>query len=439
MGIARIFLISAALGSLCAAPVVAAGFELDEQDVELMGASFAGRAATAAVNPSVLWWNPGGMAALTKGWNYNVGINAIDITGDFTDGGSTSAAGTPMLGRRNDDGGVLGIVPNLYLSKSIGDKWVVGIAINTPFALSTEYSEVSTVRYHATKSEITVINIEPAASYRINKQWSVGLGINLEYIEGELSNQIDFGSIGAGLGLGGFIPQALDGGVKVTGDSFGVGFTVGTLFELNENNRFGLSYRSSVKQELSGDGEFNVPAGAQEIVDVTGAFVDTGVDLDITLPDKLILSGYHKVAPQWAIVWDVTWTNWSHVDEIRIRFDNPAQPDSVLEMDWESTFRFSVGAIWDLNEKWVLRIGTAFDQSPVPESTRGPRLPGNDRFWLSGGFTYKFNKYAHLHFAYFHLFIDDANIDISSTAGGNLVGSSEGSVDAFSIGVTGAF
>jgi len=438
MGTARILLLGAILGGLCASPALAAGFELDEQDIELMGASFAGRAAAHA-NAAIIWWNPGAMTGLEKGWNYNIGINFIAVTGDFTDGGSTSAAGTPMLGAQSVGGGGLGAVPNLYITKSLGDKWVVGIAVNTPFALSTDYSAASTVRYHATLSEILVINIEPAVSYRLSEQWSIGAGINLQYIEGELANQLDFGSIGAGLGLSGFIPQALDGSVAVTGDNFGVGFTVGTLFELNKNHRFGLSYRSQVDHTLTGDADFNVPAGAQEVVDVSGAFVDTGVELDVTLPDKLILSGYHQVHPQWAVVWDVSWTNWTHIEEIRIKFDNPAQPDSVLEMDWDSTFRFSVGAIWDINEKWTVRIGTAFDQSPVPESTRGPRLPGNDRFWLSGGVSYKFNQYARLHFSYFHLFIDDADIDISSTAGGNLVGSVEGSVDAVSIGVTGTF
>ena len=438
MGTARILLLGAALCGLCATPAFAAGFELDEQDIELMGASFAGRAAAYA-NASIIWWNPGAMTGLEKGWNYNIGLNFIDVTGDFTDAGSTSAAGSPMLGSQTAAGGGLGVVPNLYISKSLGDKWVVGLAINTPFALATDYPENSTVRYHATLSEILVINIEPAVSYRINKQWSIGLGINLEYIEGELGNQLDFGSIGAGLGLSGFIPQALDGGVTVTGDNFGVGITIGTLFELNDKHRFGLSYRSQVDHALTGDADFNVPAGAQEIVDETGAFVDTGAELDVTLPDKLILSGYHQVSQEWAVVWDVSWTNWTHMEEIRIKFDNPAQPDSVLEMDWDASFRFSVGGIWDINDKWTVRIGTAFDQSPVPDSTRGPRLPGNDRFWLSGGVSYRFNKYARLHFSYFHIFVDDAGIDISSTAGGNLVGSNAGSVDAFSFGVTGTF
>jgi long-chain fatty acid transport protein len=402
-----------------------------------MSAAFAGRAAASA-NASVLYWNPAGMARL-KDWNYNIGAHYIDVSGELTDEGSTSAAGTPMLGDSIVDGGTSGIIPNLYVTKNIGEKWVLGIGVNAPFALATEYPDDSFVRYQATKSEILVINIEPAVSYRINEQWSIGLGLNLQHVEGELSNQIDFGSIGAGLEIPGMIPQALDGSVRVTGDGFGIGGTLGVMYEINDKHRLGLSYRSQVKHTLEGEANFKVPDGASDIVDMTGFFVDSDVELDLTLPDKIIFSGYHQLHPQWAFVWDVAWTNWSTVEEIRIKFDS-GQPDSVLKMDWDSTFRVSVGAIWDLNQKWTFRAGLAWDQSPIPDSTRGPRLPGNDRFWLAAGFSYKFNQYARMHLSYFHIFIEDGDIDhTASAATGNILASTEGSADAISLGVTGTW
>jgi len=418
-------------------PAAGAGFELDEQDVELMATAFAGRAAASA-NAATIWWNPAGMARL-KGWNYNAGVNWVFVDGAYSDQGSTSAVGSPMLGDTNDNGGTDGLIPNLYVSRSLGERWVVGIGVNAPFALSTQYSATSTVRYFATLSEILVINIEPAASFRINEQWSVGAGLMLQHASGTLGNQIDFGSIGASLTIPGLIPQAFDGSVKVDGDSVSVGFTVGVLFEMNEKNRFGLSYRSQVKHKIEGDADFSVPDEASGVVDATGAFVDTDASLDMTLPDKFILSGFHQVHSKWAVVWDVSYTNWSTIDEIRIKFENPNQPDSVLDMQWDGSWRVSTGAIYSINDKWILRFGVAWDQSPIPDETRGPRLPGSDRFWVAVGGTYIIKPWLRLQVAYFHIFVDQTSIDQSEPAAGNLVGTVNGGVDAFSVGFTGTF
>jgi len=434
----RVFLCAAALfWALGSTPVSAAGFELDEQDVELMATAFAGRAAATA-NAGTLWWNPAGMARL-EGWNYSAAVTWVSVDGAYTDQGSTSAAGTPMLGNPNDNGGTDGLIPSLYVSRSLGERWVVGIGVNAPFALSTQYASNSTVRYFATLSEIQVINVEPAASFRINKQWSIGAGIMLQHASGTLGNQIDFGSIGASLSIPGMIPQAFDGSVEVDGDSFGVGFTVGVLFELNEKNRFGISYRSQVKHTIDGEALFDVPDAASGIVDATGAFVDTDATLDITLPDKFILSGFHQVQVKWAIVWDVSYTNWSTVQELRIQFENPNQPDSVTDMQWSGSWRVSTGAIYTINEKWILRFGVAWDESPIPDETRGPRLPGSDRYWVSVGGTYVIKPWLKLHVAYFHVFVDKTSIDQSETGRGNVIGDVNGGVDAFSVGFTGTF
>ncbi|MEM8885553.1 MAG: outer membrane protein transport protein [Planctomycetota bacterium] len=418
--------------------VHAAGFELDEQDVELMGTAFAGRAA-AATNASVIYFNPAAMAGLKKGWNYNAGIHALIIDGAFKDGGSTSAAGTPMEGATRDNGGENGIVPNLYLSRSFGDRWVAGIGLNVPFGLSTEWSKSSTVRYFATNSEITVININPAASFRINKQWSIGAGVSIQYLEATLENQIDFGTIGFGNMIPGLLPQQNDGGFKVSGDNWGFGWTAGALFEINEGNRIGFSFRSAVVHTINGRATYDVPEEAAPIVGATGAFVDTDAEVRLTLPSKVILSGYHKVHDTWAVVWDVAWTEWSRVETLKITYANPNQPTTIQDFSWRDSWRVSVGGIWELSDRWTFRMGVAWDQSPVPDSTRGPRLADNDRIWLALGVSYEISEKAVLHFSYFHLFIDPTSIDITDEAAGNLRGRVNAEVDAFSLGITGTF
>ena len=55
-------------------------------------------------------------------------------------------------------------VPNLYGSMAINDSIHVGIGVNVPFGLKTEYDDGWLGRYQALKSEVKTININPAMS-----------------------------------------------------------------------------------------------------------------------------------------------------------------------------------------------------------------------------------------------------------------------------------
>ena len=45
----------------------------------------------------------------------------------------------PLLGGNGGNGGVTKVIPNMYFSKKLSDRFTVGIGINAPFGLATEY------------------------------------------------------------------------------------------------------------------------------------------------------------------------------------------------------------------------------------------------------------------------------------------------------------
>lgn len=49
----------------------------------------------------------------------------------------------------------------------------------------------------------------------------------------------------------------------------------------------------------------------------------------VNLPDTLSLGVYQRLSPQLALTGDLTWTNWSDFQELRISYDSP-QPDTVV-------------------------------------------------------------------------------------------------------------
>jgi long-chain fatty acid transport protein len=76
----------------------------------------------------------------------------------------------------------------------------------------------------------------------------------------------------------------------------------------------------------------------------------------------------------------------------------------------------------------------AYDETPIPsKNLRTPRIPGNDRIWLSLGASYHASENIIIDAAYTHLFINDPKIDDVTSNGYTLVGEYEGSVDLLGV------
>ena len=215
---------------------------------------------------------------------------------------------------------------------------------------------------------------------------------------------------------------------EVEGDDWSVGYNAGVLYEPTETTRIGLAYRSAITHTLRGNADFTVPTAATPLT-ATGRFTDTDASAELKLPDSLSFSVYQELSPQWSIVGDVTWTNWSRFEELRIEFDNPAQPDSVQPENWEDTVRIGLGVNYKPNDVWTLRAGAAYDPSPVDDQFVTAAIPDSDRFWVSVGAGYHPSDNISLDVVYAHLFFNDRAISQSDPLEGNLVGTYESQVD----------
>jgi long-chain fatty acid transport protein len=407
----------------------AGGFAIHEQSVPGLGNSFAGGAA-AAEDATTIFFNPAGMTRL-QGNSATGGTYLIAPNVRFQNQGSTILTGAPLTGGNGGEAGVDSIVTNFYTSLSLSDRLKIGLGVNTPFGLAIEYQPGWVGRYQALNSRLITINVNPAIAYKVTDTLSVGAGLNIQYAEAQLTNAIDFGLIGRQAGLR-TLPQQADGQVAVVGDSWAVGFNLGVLYEATKTTRFGVAYRSAITQELKGEADFTVPTSAA-LLTRGGRFVDTGASATLKLPDSLAFSAYHELSPQWAVMGDITWTRWSRFEELRVRFDNPLQPDSVQPENWKDTVRLSIGVKYNVDKNLTLRAGFAYDPSPVPRNFETPRLPGGDRTWLSAGLSYQLSPSFSLDISYAHLFNDDSPIRQSSPTSGNLIGTIQSHVDIVGI------
>jgi long-chain fatty acid transport protein len=134
-------------------------------------------------------------------------------------------------------------------------------------------------------------------------------------------------------------------------------------------------------------------------------FQNGGITAGFDTPAIMHLSVMHRYNPQWKVSADVSYVTWSKFKELRINFDNPAQPDSVQPENWRDVTRYSVGADYTYSPTWTFRGGVAYDQTPIRDQYRDARLPGDNRTWIALGATWHLSAQSSLDFGYAHLFL----------------------------------
>ncbi len=409
-----------------------AGFALIEQSASGMGNAFAGAAAVAE-DASTVYFNPAGMTLLTDR-QLTVAAHYVMPSAKFSKDSVTTAVGTPVpTGGNGGDGGENALVPNLYYTHALNNDLRLGIGLNAPFGLATEYDADWVGRYHAIRSELQTLNINPSLAWRVNDRLSLGLGINAQRISGKLTNAVDYSSVClatlgpttcASLGYATPGSPATDGKATIEGDTWSWGYNLGLLYEWRKGSRLGFAYRSKVTHKLKGTASF---ADAPSFFVANGIFKDTTASLGIDLPESASLSAYHELNDRWSLLGDITWTAWYRFDELRVKFGS-SQGDAVVTENWTRSMRYSVGTNYRLNDRWLLRGGLAYDQEPIPDAQhRTPRIPGNDRRWLALGAGYQASDSLRLDLGYAHLFVADAAIDRNDAADGGAAGHIQGS------------
>ena len=425
------WIVSAAV-SLTLAPAVASasGFALLEQSASRLGTAFAGTAA-AADDATTVFFNPAGMTELRQPEGV-VSASGIEIGSEFSNDSSIPAFAQP-LGSDGGDAGDWNLVPAAYFVLPVGDALAFGLGVNAPFGLKLVYDDGWIGRFQALHNEITTLNVNPSVAWRIGERISIGAGIDYQRLDAELTNDVNYSAVIAQgvqqLILGGQISPATGGAViaanaaqsghaRVRGDDDAWGFNVGAMFDLSDDTRLGLSYRSSIDYTIEGTIDFGAPAGRDPIssgiiaaASGPGAPLSSGpVKVDLELPDIATLSLQHRFGEKFALLADIAWTGWSSVQELRIVRDSGAVV-SVTPERWRDTWRYAVGGTYAMNERITLRAGVAFDDTPVPDETRTPRLPDTDRTWVAIGARWQSSPALLMDFGYAHLFSDTVPLD----------------------------
>ncbi|MBF4301738.1 outer membrane protein transport protein, partial [Vibrio anguillarum] len=153
-----------------------------------------------------------------------------------------------------DDAGDTSIAPNIHLIVPVNDQFAWGINAYSNFGTKTEFDSSFVGAEYGGLTDVKSANFGLSGSYRLNEQWSLGLGLDLIYGQGKLERKTSQ-YLGSSTAL------------EADADGWALGFNLGTVYELDEHNRFGFSYRYS--PDLEADGDVNYSRSGKGKVDDT--------------------------------------------------------------------------------------------------------------------------------------------------------------------------
>ncbi len=340
----------------------AAGFRLPDQSASAMG--MAGAFVGQADDASAAWYNPAGMTQLA---GTQVAGGMIAIYPSLT---HETASGQTDVAERQ-----FHFPAHFYATHSLNDRTAIGISINNPFGLSTDWSDTSATRYVATFSNIVTTAINPSLAFQATPDLSLAFGLTYVSMRATMEKLANFGPAGQ-----------YDS--RLAGDGDGWGANLAALYKVSEAMHIGLTYRSRIKVDL--DGTASLTGAGPLASSAPGSS-------SITLPDLIDLGISYKVSEKLRLNADIDYTMWSTYDRLVVTSNTILQITTLLgsptdtqtsEKQWKDVWCLRFGAQYTLSEQWKLRGGLVYDQNPMPDSHFETSDPDSDRIGVTAGFGY---------------------------------------------------
>lgn len=368
----------------------AAGLFLSEMATPDLGTAAAGRAA-AADNAATAFGNPAGMTRLKES-QLLVGLQPAYGISEFNKGDDTTVSG-------GNGGNALGFIPSagFYYVHAVTPDFRLGISTGSNFGLSAEYEQGWSGRYYGTKSELITLGAYPVAAYRVNDWLSVGAGAQIVY--GRLNNKVAVRNVFGGQ----------DGQIQIKNDDVGFGGIGSVLIEPIEGTRFGVVYTSQIdlnfkdKPDLSGGGPvFNA---------LDPRISQAKINLGLTIPQQVMVSGYHDLTEKWAIMGNVVWQDWSQFGQPSLEVSSERSRSATTDLNYNDTWGFALGTRYKFAPGWSWSFGGGFDTSPMSKSQRTPALPLDQQYRIGTGVQYALSDRMTIGGAYQYLNLGDADLD----------------------------
>ena len=293
-------------------------------------------------------------------------------------------------------------VPHAFATtgNTLNDRFSFGFGVAAPYGLMTEWDDQSFSKFHATVTELTIIEYNLVAAYKVTDHLAVALGGSYFDSNANLQKKVNVTAVNRDLGEGGAATGNVTGHQEIKADGYAWGYNAAIYYEPTENHHFGATFRGRVSTQYKGRLRITGLTSTASAAFGGGSTYETRTESKSTLPESVEL-GYAYTPPSKKWTWesDFAWTGWNVNEATTYEWPEESNTTRLLVLnaagvnpfprDWKSTISMGTGLEYHLCDWLDLRTGYVFYETPVPGDHFETSLPDANRHFFTNGFGIK--------------------------------------------------
>jgi long-chain fatty acid transport protein len=346
--------------------LIAGGFMIPHQTAKGLGL---GNAMTAGVNdPSAVYYNAAALGEID-------GDNIL-VTGTYAGIYNSVENSGRRAVNKHDDNFLATAFANYHIPNS---DFTLGIGMYTPFGLATTYDENFT-RFAAERTELRTLYVTPALSWHPHQALALGAGFSFVHASGLFSRALCLAGGGACA-----VPAA-QGRIRLTDTANAFTYNLGLLFKPVESVKVGLTYRARA--------DIRFDSAEVKLGGALAPFGKRRADVrPIPIPPVTAAGLFWQINPLWSAEFVYEYARWSEFKTFSATFSPGVPlPGFSLPEDWKNTSTLRLGSSYQLHRNWELRGALAIEETPIPNKTLNPAIPGADLLTVNAGIGYKWQN-----------------------------------------------
>ena len=368
----------------------AEGFQVNSLSAKQSGMGHTG--AAMKLGAENMYFNPAGLSFMSDNVEISTGVAAIFSYANYHNGAGYKAkthntASTPIYA---------------YAGFKIYDNLAAGISFNTPYGSSLEWTPNWNGAHLIQDISLRSFYIQPTLSYRITESLSLGAGLMMAYGNVELARALM--PVGSLAQFNPALADVVPVSARLNGDApLRSGFSVGAMYDISEELTLGVSYRSKIKMRVK-TGEAELSYASEELRQMLTQMqapippLDQGTfKAELPLPSNLNIGLAYRPCTRLELAADMQFVGWKAYDELNLQFtENVLGGYNIKAVkNYKNTMIYRLGAEYAVTDRFDVRGGVYYDESPIRTDYYNPETPGMNKIGYSTGFSFRpYNNFS---------------------------------------------
>jgi len=311
------------------------------------------------------YYNPANMAFMSDKQALDINLMYVGLDATTFKGSMSATDNTAVDIKAKSESFA---IPSIhYVSPKYGN-FRYGFSFVVPGGLTKRWTDSPAVD-KAEEFSLTVIELNPTISYKINNQLAIAYGFRILHSEG-------------------IVKSTSSASRDLEGNSWDFGCNLALSYKPTSNLDLAITYRSNV--DLTEEGNAKLHIGSAKVY-------DGGASVEVPIPAVIDLAMAYTFSTQTTVEFVYERALWSSYEDLD--FDYKSEIPSILKKpmddpiakDWEDINIYRLGITQKMQD-YTLMAGAVYSQTPVSEQRVSYELPDSDSLSVSMGGRYEIDK-----------------------------------------------